>query len=109
MNSDLLELYSDYLLSAFSYTTATGLSAMTNGTISHDKITRFLSEKELNSPALWRLVKPLVREIDEGDEAEGVLIIATIPSKRSPTPTRASSSAGTTITLRDRLSKASTS
>ncbi len=72
MNTDLLELYSDYLLSAFSHTTATGLSKMTGGTVSHDKITRFLSEKELDSRALWRLVKPLAREL-EGEE--GVLII----------------------------------
>jgi hypothetical protein len=73
MNRDLLELYSDYLLSAFSYTTATGLSEMTGGAMSHDKVTRFLSEKASNSSELWRLVKPLVRE-DE-DEDSGVLII----------------------------------
>jgi hypothetical protein len=73
MNTDLLELYSDYLLSAFSYTTATGLSAMTGGAVSHDKVTRFLSEKELNSSELWRLVKPLVRVLEE--EGSGVLII----------------------------------
>jgi hypothetical protein len=65
MNKDLLELYTDYLLSAFGYTTATGLSKMTNGVVSHDKIPRFLSEKELTSSELWRLVKPLVREIEE--------------------------------------------
>lgn len=78
MNRDLLELYSDYLLSAFSYTTATGLSAMTNGAISHDKITRFLAGKELDSAELWRVAKPLVRELDEGDKRDellGVLII----------------------------------
>jgi hypothetical protein len=46
---------------------------MTGGAMSHDKITRFLSEKELNSSELWRLVKPLVREIE--DEDSGVLII----------------------------------
>jgi hypothetical protein len=74
MNRDLLELYSDYLLSAFSYTTATGLSPMTNGAISHDKITRFLGEKGLDSSTLWRLVKPLVREL-EGEEQDNVLII----------------------------------
>jgi|SRR5215210_364104 len=73
MNLELLELYSDYLISAFGYTTATGLSKMTGGVVSHDKITRFLSEKELNSPKLWRLVKPLVREFE--DEASGALII----------------------------------
>jgi hypothetical protein len=73
MNKDLLELYSDYLLSAFSYTTATGLSKLTGSVVSHDKVTRFLSEKELNSSELWRLVKPLVREFE--DEDSGVLII----------------------------------
>ncbi len=73
MNTDLLELYTDYLLSAFGYTTATGLSKMTGGAVSHDKITRFLSEQELNSPKLWRLVKPLVRESEDKDL--GVLII----------------------------------
>jgi hypothetical protein len=72
MRTDLLELYTDYLLSAFSYTTATGLAAMTGGAVSHDKITRFLSKKELDSSELWRLVKPLVRELED---EEGVLII----------------------------------
>ena len=80
MNTDLLELYSDYLISAFSHTTATGLSKMTGGIVSHDKVTRFLSQNELNSPKLWRLVKPLVRQIEEDkaseeEEEEGVLII----------------------------------
>ncbi len=73
MNLNLLELYTDYLISAFSLTTATGLSKMTDGAISHDKVTRFLSDKELDSPKLMHLVKPLVREIE--DEESGVLII----------------------------------
>src|SRR3954471_2208524 len=46
---------------------------MTNGVVSHDKVTRFLSKKESNSSELWRLLKPLVRQIE--DEASGVLII----------------------------------
>src|SRR3982751_6543859 len=77
MNKDLLELYADYLLSAFSYTTATGLSKMTDQEISHDKVTRFLSEEDLDSRGLWRLVKPLVRELEkeEGGGGGGVLII----------------------------------
>ena len=56
MNRGLLELYTDYLLSAFSHTTATGLSRMTAGAVSHDKITRFLSEKELDPGTPWRLL-----------------------------------------------------
>jgi hypothetical protein len=78
MNKDLLELYSDYLLSSFSHTTATGLSAMTGGEVSHDKVSRFLSEKDLDSRTLWRLVKPVVRELEkvaDEDEMIGALII----------------------------------
>ena len=72
MNTELLELYSDYLLSAFSHTTATGLSGMTGGAISHDRITRFLASEEFDSAALWHLVKQMVRHL-EGED--GVLII----------------------------------
>jgi len=36
MKRDLLDLYSDYLLSSFSLATATGLSEMTDGVYSHD-------------------------------------------------------------------------
>src|SRR3954464_10720606 len=73
MNKDLLELYSDYLLSSFSHTTATGLSRMSAGEVSHDKITRFLASEEMDSRALWRLVKPLARQVE--GELDGVLII----------------------------------
>lgn len=72
MNKDLLELYSDYLLSSFSHVTATGLSAMTAGEVSHDRITRFLASEEMDSRALWRLVKPLARQVEDDD---AVLVI----------------------------------
>lgn len=72
MNKDLLELYSDYLLSSFSHVTATGLSKMTGGEVSHDKITRFLASEEMDSRALWRLVKPLARQLEDDD---AVLVI----------------------------------
>lgn len=68
----LLDIYSDYLLSAFSATTATGLSALVNGSISHDQVSRFLGGKQQTSADWWRLVKPYVRKIEQAD---GVLII----------------------------------
>ena len=71
MDKQLLETYSDYLISSFSYTTATGLSLMVEGEISHDKVTRFLSSEDFTSSKLWEIVKPAVREI-EGEE--GVII-----------------------------------
>jgi hypothetical protein len=72
MNRELLEVYSDYLLSSFSYTTATGLSALTGGAISHDKVTRFLSSEDFGPKQLWQLVKPHVRCFERDD---GVMII----------------------------------
>jgi hypothetical protein len=66
-----LELYTDYLLSTFGQATATGLSAMVNGEISHDQVTRFLSEREYTSKDLWLQVKSTVRHIERDD---GVLI-----------------------------------
>lgn len=71
MDRELLELYTDYLISSFSYTTATGLSKFMDGTISHDKITRFLSKLDYASKDLWQVVKSKVRQIES---EEGVLI-----------------------------------
>jgi hypothetical protein len=71
MDKQCLELYTDYLISNCGYATATGLSAMVNGAMSHDKITRFLSEREYTSKDLWREVKSTVRQMEGAD---GVLI-----------------------------------
>ena len=68
----MLDLYSDYLLASFSQTSATGLSNLMNGDISHDQVTRFLSQEKKTSRDLWRVVKPFVKKIQS---AEGVLII----------------------------------
>ena len=72
MDKNLLELYSDYLISSFSYTTATDLSVLLEGSISHDKITRFLSHEQYSSKDFWLLAKPMVRKIESSD---AVLII----------------------------------
>ncbi len=72
MNQKILDLYSDYLLSSFGQTTATGLSKLMDGEISHDQVTRMLSSSKMTSKAWWKLVKPHVREIEQED---GVMII----------------------------------
>jgi hypothetical protein len=66
-----LDLYTDYLLSACGQATATGLSALVEEAVSHDKVTRMLSARQYTSKDLWAQVKPMVRSV-EGDE--GVLI-----------------------------------
>lgn len=71
MNKADLDLYTDYLLSTFGAATATGLSAMVEGEVSHDKITRFLSKEDYTSKDLWKQVKSTVRRVEHD---EGVLI-----------------------------------
>ena len=67
MDKAQLELYTDYLLSTFGYVTATGLSAMVNGQVSHDQVTRFLSGDEYTSKDLWQEVKATVRKMERDD------------------------------------------
>jgi hypothetical protein len=66
-NSEL-ELYPDYLLNSFG---ATGLSAMVQGDVSHDRVTRFSSRQDYASKDLWRQVNAMVREVED---VQGVLI-----------------------------------
>lgn len=61
---DHIKIYSDYLIASFGLTTATGLSNLLDGEISHDKITRFLSGKLKTSKDLWQFVKPIIRQLE---------------------------------------------
>ncbi len=69
---ELLDLYSDYLLASFGATTATGLSQLLEGEVSHDQVTRHLSGKKKTAADLWLTVKAFVRQVQS---EEGVLII----------------------------------
>lgn len=72
MNYEILDLYTDYLISSFSQTTATGMSRMLDGEKSHDQITRFLSKQEFTGKDLWKLIKKDLRRIES--ESEGCII-----------------------------------
>lgn len=65
-NFRLLDIYTDYLLSSFGATTATGLARLLPE-LSHDQITRFLSQQPLTDRDLWKLVKPQVRAVESPD------------------------------------------
>jgi len=64
-NPPLLDLYSDYLLSSFSLTTAVGLSKLLDEGYSHDQISRFLAQKKLLPKDFWLTVKALIRKIEK--------------------------------------------
>jgi len=63
-NASILDLYTDYLMASFSLTTATGMSAMLDGALSHDQISRFLGQGLADQKAYWKHIKPLVRRIE---------------------------------------------
>ncbi len=67
VNVPMLDLYSDYLISSFGLTTATGMSAALDGSVGHDDVTRFLSAREYTNKDLWKLVKPTIRQIETDD------------------------------------------
>jgi len=72
MNFKLLDLYSDYLLSSLSATTATGLSELMRNEISHDQVSRMLNSRRLEPKDWWQMIKPQVRSMQRED---GVMII----------------------------------
>src|SRR2546428_222089 len=71
-NNELLDIYSEYLISAFGQTTGTGLAGLLGGGISHDQIQRWLGKQPFSAADLWVIVKPYVRQIQQAD---GVMII----------------------------------
>ncbi|MDQ2730618.1 MAG: transposase [Armatimonadota bacterium] len=71
MDKIAVDLYTDYLISSFGQVTATGLSTLLNGSLSHDRVSRSLNGEILTSADLWHSVKPLVRQVQSED---GVLI-----------------------------------
>jgi hypothetical protein len=71
-DKELLDIYTDYLISSFGLTTQTGLSRLLDGAISHDRIQRFLSTEPKTGKDLWLTVKPHVRQMQADD---GVIIV----------------------------------
>jgi DDE superfamily endonuclease len=65
MDREMIDIYSDYLITNFGQATATSLSNVLNGELSHDSITRSLADRELTSKDYWKLVKPIIREIQD--------------------------------------------
>lgn len=59
-----LDLYSDYLISSSRLVTATGFSALCEGAVSHDQITKSLIGAAKTSMDLWKMVKSTLRKIE---------------------------------------------
>jgi len=72
MNKEILDLYTDYLISSFGQTTATGLSKLMDGEISHDQVSRMLASPKMKSKDWWLMIKPQVRKVERPD---GLMIV----------------------------------
>ena len=63
---NFVDLYTDYLISSVSYTTATGLASLL--CIKHDKVTQALSKGVYDSKFLWKYVKPYIEEVTRNND-----------------------------------------
>lgn len=72
-----LDIYTDYLLCSTGQTSATGLSRLHEGAVSHDQVTRRLHTAVLTDKALWLSVKLLLRQAERarGPEDFAVLLV----------------------------------
>jgi hypothetical protein len=69
MCKPILDIYCHFLQSSFGQASATALSSAVLGEIGHDQVTRFLATSTIDGKALWTLVKPQVRSLEEADMA----------------------------------------
>ena len=68
----LTDYYTDFLTVCPGQASATFMSQVLEGAISHDQVTRLLNSGKINSAALWKMVKPLCHELGSNN---GVLVI----------------------------------
>jgi hypothetical protein len=80
---DILDIYSDYLISQNHQATATGLAAILDGEISHDQVSRYLRSEEKGSKELWEYIKPEIRKLEQ--KSGGVLILDDTISEKAYT------------------------
>ena len=71
----MLDLYTDYLISSTGQTSATGLSRLFDGQISHDQVTRWLRSVYLDSRQVWAHAKPLIRRAERALEADEFAVL----------------------------------
>jgi DDE superfamily endonuclease len=63
-DSELLDIYTDYLVSSLGLVTSTGLSELLDKAISHDRISRMLSKREFTQKDYWGAIKSIVRRVE---------------------------------------------
>lgn len=65
--SNLLDLYTDFLMTSPNVASALIMSKMLQDTYSHDSITRMLAQDELDQSLFWKIIKPTIRQVESED------------------------------------------
>jgi hypothetical protein len=66
-DQEVLDLYTDYLVSSFGQVTSVGLSRALDNAVTHDRISDMLSRREFTQKDYWKAIRPLVRQIETPD------------------------------------------
>lgn len=74
------DLYTDYLITSTSYTTATGMASLLS--IKHDRITRALSTGDYDGRFLWKRAKVYIEELTRSGETVFLSFDDSIQEKR---------------------------
>lgn len=72
LNTTVLDVYTDDLITSCSLVTATGLSAAIDHQYSHDQITRLLAKEEYSQKQYWQCINTIVRQIEQD---EGIIVV----------------------------------
>lgn len=64
---DLMDLYTDFLLTSPNIASALVMSQMLHNRYSHDSITRMLAQDELDQRLYWKIIKPTIRQVETHD------------------------------------------
>lgn len=67
LKAQTFELYVDYLIAHQGQVSAVDMSELLDKALSHDHITRTIAQPELDQKTFWKLVKPLVRQVERDD------------------------------------------
>jgi hypothetical protein len=70
-----LDIYTDYLISSTGHTSATGLSRLYDGAISHDQVRRLLTNSYLESKDLWVQSKALIRAGEQSQSGDDFAVL----------------------------------
>ena len=70
-----MDIYTDYLISSTGQASATGLSRLYDGAISHDQVTRLLTNSYLDSKDLWAKSKALIRANEQSQSVNDFAVL----------------------------------